>query len=227
MAQLPPTTRRDEIVAGAAELFARNGIAATTVRDIGEAVGMLSGSLYHYFTSKEEIVDAIISSYLDDLRLRYRDAIENVEDPIEQLRALIHASFHSVAEYPAACEIYQKDFGYLTQLPRFAYMKRTASQTQKIWMETIQQGIDQGLFVKDLDPGDRVPLHARRDLDERALAAPGGSVLRRRGRRRMLRAVPRRIPPCPLMRARCGPSSTSAPTAFPTRCSRSTSTTAG
>ena len=55
-----------------------------------------------------------------------------------------------MAEYPAACEIYQKDFGYLTQLPRFAYMKRTASQTQKIWMETIQQGIDQGLFVKEL-----------------------------------------------------------------------------
>ena len=31
-------------------------------------------------------------------------------------------------------------------------MKRTASQTQKIWMETIQAGIDQGLFVKELDP---------------------------------------------------------------------------
>lgn len=152
MAQLPTTTRRDEIVAGAADLFARKGIAATTVRDIGEAVGMLSGSLYHYFTSKEEIVDAIISSYLDNLRLRYRDAIANIDDPIEQLRALIRASFHSVAEYPAACEIYQKDFGYLTQLPRFAYMKRTASETQKIWMETIQAGIDQGLFVKELDP---------------------------------------------------------------------------
>jgi len=152
MAQAPLPTRRDEIVAGAAELFARNGIAATTVRDIGDAVGMLSGSLYHYFRSKEEIVDAIISSYLDDLRLRYRAVLTGVDDPIEQLRALIHASFHSVAEYPAACEIYQKDFSYLTQLPRFAYMKRTASQTQKIWMDTIQAGIDQGLFVKDLDP---------------------------------------------------------------------------
>jgi TetR/AcrR family transcriptional regulator, cholesterol catabolism regulator len=31
-------------------------------------------------------------------------------------------------------------------------MKRTASQTQKIWMETIQAGIDQGRFVKELDP---------------------------------------------------------------------------
>jgi TetR/AcrR family transcriptional regulator, cholesterol catabolism regulator len=31
-------------------------------------------------------------------------------------------------------------------------MKRTASQTQKIWMETIQAGIDQGRFVQELDP---------------------------------------------------------------------------
>jgi TetR/AcrR family transcriptional regulator, cholesterol catabolism regulator len=70
MAGLPSNNRRNEILAGAAELFARNGIAATTVRDVGDAVGMLSGSLYHYFTSKEEIVDTIISSYLDDLRSR-------------------------------------------------------------------------------------------------------------------------------------------------------------
>jgi AcrR family transcriptional regulator len=152
MSTAPETTRRDEIMARAAELFARNGIAATTVREIGDAVGMLSGSLYHYFASKEEIVDAIISSYLDDLRARYRAVIAMVDDPVDQLRALIHASFHSVAEFPAACEIYQKDFGYLTQLPRFAYMKRTASQTQKIWMETIQAGVDRGLFVKDVDP---------------------------------------------------------------------------
>ena len=37
-------------------------------------------------------------------------------------------------------------------------------------------------------PGDRVPLHARRDPDERAVAAPGRALSRRRGRRRMLRA---------------------------------------
>jgi AcrR family transcriptional regulator len=152
MTTVQEPTRRDEIMARAAELFARNGIAATTVREIGDAVGMLSGSLYHYFTSKEEIVDAIISSYLDDLRARYRSVLAATDDPVEQLRALIHTSFHSVAEYPAACEIYQKDFGYLTQLPRFAYMKRTANQTQKVWMETIQAGVDRGRFVKDVDP---------------------------------------------------------------------------
>ena len=146
------STRREDILEGAAELFARNGIAATTVRDIGDAVGMLSGSLYHYFASKEEIVDAIVASYLDDLRARYDTVAQTNDDPVERLRALIHASFHSVFEYPSACEIYQKDFSYLTQLPRFAYMKQTASATQKIWMETIEAGVAQGRFGTSLDP---------------------------------------------------------------------------
>jgi AcrR family transcriptional regulator len=146
------STRRDDILAGAAELFARNGIAATTVRDIGDAVGMLSGSLYHYFASKEEIVDAIVASYLDDLRARYRAVAESTDDPVARLRALIHASFHSVFEFPSACEIYQKDFSYLTQLPRFAYMKQTASETQQVWMATIEAGIEQGTFGHSLDP---------------------------------------------------------------------------
>ena len=43
------TARRRQILDCAAELFARQGVAATTVRQIGEAVGMLSGSLYRYY----------------------------------------------------------------------------------------------------------------------------------------------------------------------------------
>jgi hypothetical protein len=117
---------------------------------------------------------------------------------------------------------HQKDFGYLTQLLR-ARMKRTASQTQKIWMETIQAGIDEGRFVKDLDPvivyrfmRDSIWMSAwqqptgRYSVDEVAdecCAVPDG----------FLHAS---------MRARSGPSSTSVPTTCLTRCSESTSTVA-
>ena len=53
--------RRQAILACAAELFATRGVAATTVRQIADEVGILSGSLYHHFESKEAIVDEIIS----------------------------------------------------------------------------------------------------------------------------------------------------------------------
>lgn len=48
--------RRDDILQAAAALFASKGYAATSIRDIADSVGLLSGSLYYHFTSKEEIL---------------------------------------------------------------------------------------------------------------------------------------------------------------------------
>ena len=62
-----PRDRHDQILAAAAELFARKGVAATTVREIADQVGILSGSLYHHFDSKEAMVDEILLPYLKDL----------------------------------------------------------------------------------------------------------------------------------------------------------------
>ena len=45
-------------------MFARKGIGATTVREIADAVGVLSGSLYHHFESKDTIVDEILNRYV-------------------------------------------------------------------------------------------------------------------------------------------------------------------
>ena len=49
-------SRREEILKVAAQVFAERGIKEATVRDIGEAAGILSGSLYYHFDSKEQIV---------------------------------------------------------------------------------------------------------------------------------------------------------------------------
>lgn len=47
--------RRSAIIAATAELVARHGYAGVSMRDIGKAVGMTAGSLYHHFPSKEEL----------------------------------------------------------------------------------------------------------------------------------------------------------------------------
>lgn len=49
-------SRRDDVLEAAASLFATRGYAATSIRDIARQVGILSGSLYYHFTSKEEIL---------------------------------------------------------------------------------------------------------------------------------------------------------------------------
>ncbi len=49
-------SRRDDVLAAAAALFASKGYAATSIRDIAQQVGILSGSLYYHFDSKEELL---------------------------------------------------------------------------------------------------------------------------------------------------------------------------
>lgn len=48
--------RRDDVLEAAASLFATKGYAATSIRDIAHEVGILSGSLYYHFASKEELL---------------------------------------------------------------------------------------------------------------------------------------------------------------------------
>lgn len=52
-------------------MFAEQGLRSTTVRDIADSAGILSGSLYHHFDSKESMVDEILRSFLDSLFARY------------------------------------------------------------------------------------------------------------------------------------------------------------
>src|SRR5580700_8354109 len=94
--------RREEILAAAAELFGTKGVKATSVRDIADAVGMLSGSLYHHFPSKQSIVEEILVRYLEDLQKAYAVILAETQGPSDQLRALIHSSLQVASRHPHA-----------------------------------------------------------------------------------------------------------------------------
>jgi TetR/AcrR family transcriptional regulator, cholesterol catabolism regulator len=143
--------RRDQILAQAAALFASKGVASTTVREIADEVGILSGSLYHHFESKEAMVDEIISSYLEDLRGRYKLALAEATDSRGRLHAIIKASLETAAAHPHATEIYQNDANYLRGLDRFAYLKNVGREVQNTWLGVIQAGMNDGTFRPDIE----------------------------------------------------------------------------
>ncbi|WBB99646.1 MULTISPECIES: TetR/AcrR family transcriptional regulator [unclassified Solwaraspora] len=145
-------SRREHILHRAGALFASRGVAGTTVREIADDVGILSGSLYHHFESKEAMVDEIISSYLADLRARYQQILDGPEGPDDQLRQLIRASLECAASHPHATEIYQNDANYLRGLPRFGYLKGVAKEVESVWLTVIDAGRRDGTLRSDIDP---------------------------------------------------------------------------
>jgi AcrR family transcriptional regulator len=143
--------RREELLELAATMFADRGLHATTVRDIADGAGILSGSLYHHFASKEEIVDEILHGFLDWLFARYQEIIDTKPNPLDRLTGLFMASFEAIEHRHAQVVIYQDEAKRLLSQPRFAYIDDLNKQQRKMWVDLLNQGIAEGYFRPDLD----------------------------------------------------------------------------
>jgi len=144
-------TRRDELLAIAAELFASRGVKNTTVRDIADAAGILSGSLYHHFDSKESMVDEILSSFQEELFGTWDDIMRSKLDARAKVEAVVRASFDALDKHHSEVAIYQNDAAYLMESPRFAYLKERNDQFREVWMKLLREGVKAGALRKDLD----------------------------------------------------------------------------
>jgi AcrR family transcriptional regulator len=145
------TSRRAELLALSAKLFAERGYVSTTVRDIADAAGILSGSLYHHFDSKESIADEIITGFLDELFGTYGEIVAAGHGPRETLEAVVAASFDSIHRRPAEVAIYQNEAKHLMQLPRFGYLNQRNAEFRKLWNTILTDGVRDGVFRADLD----------------------------------------------------------------------------
>ncbi len=72
--------RREEILDTAASLFASSGI-RTSLKEIGDACGILPGSLYHHFESKEALIVELVQRYRDELDRVAKDALAALHEP--------------------------------------------------------------------------------------------------------------------------------------------------
>ena len=55
-------TRREQIIAAARSLYEERGIDRTSVKDIADRAGITRSLFYHYFSSRDEVTDAILDA---------------------------------------------------------------------------------------------------------------------------------------------------------------------
>src|SRR6478752_8957420 len=144
-------TRRDELLELAAAMFAERGLRATTVRDIADSAGILSGSLYHHFSSKEEMVDELLRGFLDWLFSRYQEIVATEPNPLDRVKGLFMTSFEAIEDRHAQVVIYQDEAKRLSALPQFAFVDARNREQRKMWVDVLKQGVAEGCFRPDLD----------------------------------------------------------------------------
>lgn len=143
--------RRSELLGTAAEVFAEQGYNATTVRKIADHAGMLAGSLYYHFDSKESMLEEILRTFLEELWDGYDAVLGAGLGPRETLEALVTESFREIDRHRAAVAIYQKESKQLVAQERFAFLAESQRRFEKAWLSTLERGVAERAFRADLD----------------------------------------------------------------------------
>jgi AcrR family transcriptional regulator len=150
-AAMPPPNRRDELLAIAAVLFAERGFRNTTVRDIADAAGILSGSLYHHFDSKEAMVDELLDTFQKELFDTFEEIVASDRGPRAKLEAVVRVSFEAIDQHHSEVAIFQNDAAYLSGFARFGYLAERNARFEELWRGVLHEGVDSGELRQDLD----------------------------------------------------------------------------
>jgi AcrR family transcriptional regulator len=87
---------RQRLVVAAVELVAERGVEGLRLRDVTDRADVGFGSFYNHFTSKEELVEAVVAEHVSVLITQIMQDAEQLEDPAEMV-ALAHRRFLRLA----------------------------------------------------------------------------------------------------------------------------------
>lgn len=109
--------RREQIIAGALEVFARKGLERATNKDIAEAAGIGSaGLIYHYFASKDDLFRQVLAHYAPLMPLLAQ--IDTFMDmPPRETLTLFGRTFLSVVDNPALISFFRMTISEISQHP--------------------------------------------------------------------------------------------------------------
>jgi AcrR family transcriptional regulator len=143
--------RRARILEIATRRFADFGFEATTVRQIAEDANILSGSLYHHFVTKDEMLHEIVR----DAAMQMRDnALRIARAPVDaehRLVALILLDLGEVTRNQKVHAILTNERRMFRENEEFAYISKAKRETYQAWHSVVQDGIDERLFKADVD----------------------------------------------------------------------------
>ncbi|MFV8570389.1 TetR/AcrR family transcriptional regulator [Marinobacter sp. SBS5] len=145
-----PASARGRLLAEAATLFRDKGYERTTVRDLAAAVGIQSGSLFHHFRTKEEILKAVM---VETIRLNtavMRAAVDQQSTPEAKLRALIRAELESInGQTGEAMAVLVYEWRSLSENSQ-AEVLALRDVYEELWLSVLGQLKDEGSLSADV-----------------------------------------------------------------------------
>ena len=140
----------DDIVSAAAKVFRTKGYHAATVRDIAEEVGILKGSLYHHFASKEELLYLVVKEPIASMYRAIAEIAAADLGAAEKLRRAISAHLEAFDRHYPHLFVYLRERKSVKR--RFREMIGfSPKEYYRCWQQILREGVENGEFRSDFD----------------------------------------------------------------------------
>ena len=137
---------RETIINVARNIFAKFGFRKTTVEEIAQAARKGKSSIYHYFSSKEDIFNAVVEKETSALHSALAEAVKTASTPEDKLKAYIRTRMDTIGNlanlYSALRDEYLDHFSFIEKI-RSQFDHKEINMIKEILIE----GANKGDFV--------------------------------------------------------------------------------
>ncbi len=139
------SSKDEKIFAEAVRIFREKGYHATSVQDIADAVGLQKGSLYHYISSKEELLYKIFERSTGALTQELESIIASADSPTHKLHRAIEAHLTALCEQLDTYSVYLSERRALSGRTH-TRVRAEGERHARLLEQIIQEGITQKDF---------------------------------------------------------------------------------
>lgn len=137
-----PNERRAEIVKTARDLFLTKDYDKTTMQDFMNHLGIAKGTIYHYFKSKEELLEAVVEDIVNQHLEKMQTLIQETKgNALQKIQALFEAG-SKVAAPSVLEQLYERG----NEAMHTRLLVATLMKQAPLYAKLIQQGCEEGIF---------------------------------------------------------------------------------
>ena len=143
-------TRR-AILRAAAELFGKNGYENTSISQLASGAGIGKGTIYGYFSTKKDILNAFFEDELDSIHVELQKKVDPSCSILDQMVALFMTEYDYMMSHPEFGRIYLQECVFPAKDPQFDY-KEQENRYFDLIFPLIKNGQSRGELRAELEP---------------------------------------------------------------------------
>jgi AcrR family transcriptional regulator len=152
--------RGQAILAAASAVFARHGLEGATIEMVAREAEVAVGTIYLYFTSRDDLYLSLIAERMDQLRARYVEIFARRLDPLDELKttASVYLDYLResrelfISQHSVVYTQLQKRLKRASELRNFQRVMDLGHEVFALWESTVRRAFESGVIANSMGP---------------------------------------------------------------------------